>query len=189
MPGNVERLRHRCKDLSLSVDITQCCIGDSVGEVTIHYDRDVTALASVVVSRMQRQNQIIDNCHQLQVPQTTLDEVITSSVDIVKVDTEGYEWNVLLGAEKSFDQLDNLYFEFGAHQGHLGQSFRQFFEFFADRGYRLYQQTVSRNYFGLNEIRHYEPKLEDFSSMWMILASRLGPAETYRGPRVVGRLN
>jgi FkbM family methyltransferase len=189
MPANVERLRQRCVDLDISVDVTPSCIGDSVGEVTIHYDREVTTLASVVVSHMRVRNLTIDNENQMRVPQTTLDQLITGPVDLVKIDTEGYEWNVLQGADKSFDHLDNIYFEFGPHQGHLAQTFRQFFEFFVDRGYRLYRQTVGRNYFGLNEIRQYTPALEDVSSMWMILASRNGPAPTYRGPRVVGQLN
>ena len=107
----------------------------------------------------------------------------------MKVDTEGYEWDVIAGMTGAIDDglVDNVFFEFGGHQGHLGQSFRQFWDYFDSRSRRLFQQTVSRNYFGLNEITAYDERLEDFSSMWMILASRVGPSEGYRGPRVVGR--
>lgn len=62
-----------------------------------------------------------------------LDDEIKESVDVVKIDTEGYEWNVLEGATEVIDsgRVDNVYFEFGPYQGHLGQTFRQFLDFFA----------------------------------------------------------
>jgi FkbM family methyltransferase len=193
MPGNVARFRRRLQEHmgGARVNLVQKCVGSEKGEVTLHYDKEVTTLASVVVPYIEFRKLVIDNKYSRRVPQVRLDDEVTGHVDLVKVDTEGYEWDVLQGARGVIDSelVDNVYFEFGAHQGHLGQSFQQFFDFFAERGWKVFRQTVSRNYFGLNEVRRYEERLEDFSSMWMILASRLGIPDDYRGPRVFGRFN
>ena len=191
MPGNLAQFERRLAQHmpTADVELVAACAGASAGDVTIHYDKDVTTLASVVVSHMKWRNLTIDNSHEMVVPQVRLDDVLTEPVDLVKVDTEGYEWDVIAGMTGAIDdgRVDNVFFEFGGHQGHLGQSFRQFWDYFESRGWRLFRQTVSRNYFGLNEIAAYDERLEDFSSMWMILASRVGPSEGYHGPRVVGR--
>lgn len=203
MPGNTQQFRTRLKKYrtiharlkerltNSKTELIEACVGDNPGKVKIHYDEEVTPLASVAVPYMAWGNAVIDNKHQKLVPQVTLDGEITRPVDLVKIDTEGYEWNVLQGATGIIDSglVDNIYFEFGGHQGHLGQSFQQFFDFFTERGWQVFRQTVGRNYFGLNAIRKYSPQFEDFSSMWMVLASRRGASEEYDGPRVVGRIN
>lgn len=195
MPGNVDRFRARIRDYFPSrwpeVRIEEVCLGDAEGEVDIRYHTDVTPLASVVVEEMQFGNSIVRNDRLLCVPQRTLDRELARldlpHVDLVKIDVEGYEWNVLQGALAALasDRIANIYFEFGQHQKTVGQTFRQFHELLSGYGYRLFRQTVGRNYFGLNEIGAYDVSLEDFSSMWMILASRGEPSPRYRGPRVV----
>jgi FkbM family methyltransferase len=193
MPANLARFEERLRDHmpDAKVVLHPQCVGDTTGTVTIHYDNPVTTLASVPVEKMEFRGNVIDNRHSMAVPQVRLDDAADGHVDLVKIDTEGYEWNVLHGAEGLIRDglIDNIYFEFGAHQGHLGQSFRQFFDFLTGYGYRIFRQTVSRNYFGLNEIRRCGEQFEDFSSMWMILASRTGVPDDYQGPRVVGRIN
>lgn len=193
LPGNAQRFSRRALHHlpDSHIDLVQACVGDKAGEVVLNYNRAVTTLASVPVSYMKVGNAVIDNSQRLAVPQVTLDEEVTEPVDIVKIDTEGYEWQVLEGATEAIDsgRVDNVYFEFGVHQGYLGQTFRQFFDFFAERGFRLYRQAVARNYFGLKEILRYERSFEDYSSMWMVLASRHGVPAEYRGPRVVSRFD
>lgn len=194
MPGNATAFRRRLAEhmTGHTVELTQACVGDARSPATIHYSDPVTPLASVAVRSMQAASTTIDHDKSLTVSQVMLDDELGGRrVDLVKIDTEGYEWNVLQGARRCIDSgvIDNVFFEFGAHQGHLGQSFRQFFDFFHERGWRVFRQQVGRAYFGLNEIRRCGAQFEDFSSMWMILASRHGPSEEYRGPRVTGRIN
>lgn len=197
MPRNAEALRSRVTTYlaESNIEVIQACAGEFNGTVPIHFDRDLTTLASVVVSRLERNDGavVVDNKHTRIVRQQKLDEAIEEPVNLLKIDTEGYEWEVIHGAIQSIDEgmIDNVFFEFGMHQRYRRQHFKQFFDLFQGRGWHIYRQTVSRNYFGLNEIRHYPQHLEDefASTMSMILASRSGPNPRYRGPRVTGRIN
>jgi FkbM family methyltransferase len=186
MPANAQHFRRRCADYGFDVELFEMCVGDKPGEVEIHYDKDVTALASVVVPYMETAGMVIDNRNSLTVPQTTLDELVTSPVDLVKIDTEGYEWQVIEGGANAIDDglIDRVYFEFGQHQKHLGQSFQMFEDFFRSRGWSLYRQRIGRNFFGLTRIDGPDPQLAEAKSMWMILATKDGPSPDYRGPTV-----
>ena len=78
-------------------------------------------------------------------------------------------------------------FEFGQHQGALGQSFAQFWDLFSKYGYHIYRQAVGRNFFGLQFIESYDRSLEQFDSMWMVLASRTKHFDDLNKPFVIGR--
>lgn len=199
MPGNIDRFDARLQNhLAKARDrvvLNQNCVGATEGEVEINYDKDVTTLASVLVKEINVGGRLVKNSNVMKVEQVTIDGYLTESglekVDILKIDVEGYEWDVLQGAQRSMEagKIDNVYFEFGRHQEVLGQSFKQFFELFMDLGWKFYRQEVGRNYFGLNQISKYGRQFEDKSSMWMMLASKRGPSSAYRGPRVVGAIN
>lgn len=199
MPGNVARLRQRLTDHlpGNRVTVLEACAGDAAGEVELHFDREVTTLASVAVAHLDdaQGRRMFDLASSRVVPQVRLDDLIgpDEHVDMIKIDTEGYEWQVLEGLSGSIDagRVDNVFLEFGRHQGHLGQTFEQFFDFFHARGWRVYRQMVGRNYFGLNHISRYHPRFEEemTSSMCMVLGSRLGPDPDYRGPRLTGAIN
>ena len=204
MPGNVERLRKRLAEHlpTASVEVVEACAGDSTDDVTIHYDHEVTTLASVAVAQLDGPGggAMVDNTLTREVAQVRLSDEITEHVDLVKIDTEGYEWEVIRGLRGAIDAglVDNVYFEFGRHQAHLGQRLRRFHKFFDRRGWVLYRQMVGRNYFGLNRISTYHPGLEDdlADHMWMILATRQGPHPDYEAgvlaktqPRVTGVVN
>jgi FkbM family methyltransferase len=197
MPGNLELFKDRLARYmpDAKVDLVEACAGDAPGRVTIHYDTEVTTLASVPVTEVHRADGslLVNNTLSREVEQVRLDDRITSHVDLVKVDTEGYEWTVIAGMAGAIDAglVDNVYFEFGRHQAELGQSFQQFYEFFAERGWRIYRQSVGRNYFGLNEMSRYAPRFEEelLESMYMILATRTDQSSSYVGPRVTGKIN
>lgn len=125
------------------------------------------------------------------VPLVALDEVINSRVNLIKIDAEGREWDIIQGSKGVIEAgfADCIYYEFGPLQKRLNQPFLVFHDFFTSRGYRMYRQTISRKYFGLNEIRTYSPAFEDYSSQWMILASKHSPSPNYHGPRITGRIN
>jgi FkbM family methyltransferase len=197
MPGNIALFKDRLARYmpQAKVDIVEACAGDAQGRVTIHFDAEVTTLASVPVTEVHRADGslLVSNQLSREVDQIRLDDRITSHVDLIKIDTEGYEWNVIAGMSEAIDAglVDNIYFEIGRHQAELGQSFQQFYDFFHERGWQVYRQVVGRNYFGLNEIRRYAPRFEEelLGSMFMILATRTGESPSYVGPRVTGKAN
>jgi len=78
-------------------------------------------------------------------------------------------------------------FEFGQHQGTLGQSFAQFWDLFSKYGYHIYRQAVGRKFFGMQHISSYDESLEKFDSMWMVLASRHMHDEKMNSPFVIGK--
>lgn len=191
LPGNIKLFERRLSNWmpeASHVRIHQQCVGDSAGTVMLRFHKEISPLASVVVRQVD--DNVVNN-KSMEVPQVLLDDVIDQPIDLIKIDVEGYEWNVLQGAVKSIEagRIDCIYFEFGKHQKAVGQTFRQFYDFLTSRGFTVYRQEVERNYFGLEKIHYYSWKLEDKSSTWMILAARNEPSEAYGGPRVVRDFN
>lgn len=76
----------------------------------------------------------------------------------MKIDTEGYEFTILLSAKKLLKKKDFkiVQFEFGEYSLENRQSFKQYYVFFENLGFRLFR--ISK--FGLIEINKYEKKLE-----------------------------
>lgn len=90
-PLNLNFLRLNIKINGLNnVDVVPKAAGDKSGTVKLYYSVRETALTSVI--RMGKK--------MIKVESTTIDEAAEKldSVKIMKVDTEGYDWNVLKGA-------------------------------------------------------------------------------------------
>ena len=197
LPGNIgifeQRLQQGIVPDAIKVKVDQCCMGPSDGSVEINYQRDVSTLASVVLKEMQVGNSTVQNDKKMHVSQLKLDtyaiQKSLEKIDLVKIDVEGYEWDVLEGASSLFQQrnIDLVMFEFGQHQGVLNQSFKQFWDFFSDNGFHLYRQAMGRNFFGLQHIDRYHNSLETFDSMWMIVAAREKHDEERNSPFVIGK--
>ncbi|MEO1718883.1 MAG: FkbM family methyltransferase [Pseudomonadota bacterium] len=168
----------------------QMCVGDSTDPVSIHFNAQNTTLASVVVTETHVGAKTVANDKSVDVQQTTGDALIAQAggqtADIIKIDVEGYEWNVLQGLSASIasGKCPRIYFEFGQHQREVGQTFDQFYEFFSDHGYMLLKQQVGRNYFGFGHARRNDPELVERQSMHMLLATQVPPSTAYVGPRV-----
>lgn len=191
LPGNLARFRNRLERHIVhqgQVSLHQLCAGDSEGEVTLHYDAEVTALASIPLARIDLDGTIHENRNEMTVSQVRLDTRITEPVDLIKIDTEGYELQVLAGTEDSLrsGRIRNVIMEFGFHQNALGQSFRHFFELFSDLGLQVYRQEANGDFFGFHRIYKARWYDEVGGRQYMVLASRNGPHPDYHGPPVVG---
>jgi len=197
LSGNLDVFRHRMSDKQVrfadAVTLHHCCAGPENGTVDIHYPSEVSTLASVVLESVEVGGRVVENSKSMAVPQVALDSFAETqsldSIDLLKIDVEGYEWEVLQGARQLIAdaRIGMIYFEFGQHQGSLQQSFRQFWDHLRASGFEIYRQSVGRNFFGLQHIESYHPSLEDFSSMWMVLASRRPLLPGRNSPFVVGR--
>ncbi|MGD1865608.1 MAG: FkbM family methyltransferase [Phormidesmis sp.] len=171
----------------------QFCVGPHNGTVEIGFHNEVSTLASVVLDEVQVGNRLVRNEHKKKIRQVRLDSFCTSRnidyVDLVKVDVEGYEWDVFEGATTLLKSqtVELILFEFGQHQGNLQQSFKQFWDLLSGYGYHIYRQAVGRNFFGLQYIASYDESLEEFDSMWMILASKQKHTESLNNPFVIGK--
>ncbi len=90
------------------------------------------------------------------IPSIRLDDYCTNAqlerVDFVKIDTDGYEWDVLRGSKEMLKKYKpQVIFEIGIYvMQEKGISFSDYEDFFTDLGYRLYtvkNQSVSRTNF------------------------------------------
>ena len=197
LEGNLKVFKERISDdllpSSENIVLHHGCMGPSNGEVEIHYNNEVSTLASVVLDSMQVGSRTVRNDKKRVVKQSALTsfckEHDMSNVDLLKIDVEGYEWDVLMGAKELLNskRLDMVLFEFGQHQGALGQSFKQFWDLLSGHDFHIYRQAVGRNFFGMQHLERYDRSLEKFDSMWMILASRKKHDEKLNSPLVIGR--
>lgn len=200
MSGNQARFNARMPHLAAhsaaEITLVEACVGAAGGEVEINFDSETTTLASVSNAHSDIGHTKVALKHRKTVPQVSIDgycrEHGLNTVHLAKIDVEGYEFDVLKGAEALLcgGDLMNVYYEFGTHQMVQGQSFRQFFELLSDHGMQVYKSVRGKNYFGLNRINRYHRSLEPKeTTVDMFLGSRLGPSEAYNGPRVVGKIN
>jgi FkbM family methyltransferase len=198
MPANAERLRRRSdnvlKKLCAGVEIREAAMGDNAGDVVIHFDSDVTTLASVRSASSDLGHTVVNLSRSITVPQLRLDDEIArlgvEQVDFIKVDVEGYEQAVFDGSAAAIadGRIRNILFEFGVHQTVHGETLAGYFDFFRRHGYRMYRSHRARNFFGLTEIAPYTPAHEPTGSgVEMLLVTLDGPDPRYSGPRVVTR--
>lgn len=97
---------------------------------------------------------------EIQVQVTSLDASTRywshGGVDIIKIDVEGGEWGVLQGALQTLKATKVVQFEFGEHSLDRRVLFRDFWDFFTSRGFRLWIQTPR----GPSLMNHYSVRWE-----------------------------
>jgi FkbM family methyltransferase len=83
-------------------------VGQRNETMTIHYDPNATSLASLC--SQNKEISFINNMATAEIEVVTLDHYFSrispaSSLDFIKIDTEGYEYEVLIGAQETIDNL------------------------------------------------------------------------------------
>ncbi|MDX2189096.1 MAG: FkbM family methyltransferase [Bacteroidota bacterium] len=102
---------------------------------------------------------------------TTIDDFCTANniqkIDLLKIDTEGFEYNVLLGATEMLNQnkIKFIHFEFNAMNVYAGVFFKRFYDLLS-ANYLIYRLMPD----GLLPIIKYEPVLHEIFSFQNILA-------------------
>jgi Methyltransferase FkbM domain len=109
----------------------------------------------------------------ISVPMDTVDDFMLrqelSYIDVLKVDTEGYEFHVFSGGARAFENhsIGCAAFEFGMHQVESRHFFKDFFEFFESYGYEMFQFVDGTSM----PIPRYEYKYENFTGNFIFCAA------------------
>jgi FkbM family methyltransferase len=182
MPGNLEHIGRHIQDglyepFTPKLTVNPVAVSDEPGELTLRYASQTSAFASAATNAAQfRDRDPIFLEHSKVVPATSIDEYLKErnieSVNLMKVDVEGYELPVLTGGEGAFQKgrIRRVIFEFGIHQMARKEYFKDFWTFLHDYGYEFYHLlTLGRV---PQRIERYNVRFENFGQMTMFMAAK-----------------
>ena len=118
-------------------------ISDFIGESTFQkvnsYDESLVGCSSLYAEKVAKGSDFQGIVEEITVPVTTLDQFLDDQgfgekvIDVIKVDTEGYTWQVLQGAVKHLSRIKMLHLETEltpTHPNHKdNEAVRQFMEY------------------------------------------------------------
>jgi FkbM family methyltransferase len=121
------------------VVLNNVALGSEKGSRTLYFDAPGSVLASVYKRRLDFRNIAFDESETVDV--ATLDAYCEAMprVHLLKLDVEGHEMDVLLGATATLERCDMVSFEFGGTNIDSRTYLRDFFFFFRDRRFRLFR--------------------------------------------------
>jgi FkbM family methyltransferase len=148
------------------VELMRVAVGNAAGSADLFFGKEGETTASL--NSNSTQGQAFSEIVRL----TTIDEVCAARgiehIDLLKIDTEGYEMEVLLGGSVMIEtgRVSSIQFEFGDTFLHTPFHFVDFWDLLSSR-YRIYR--ILRH--GLWEVPFYSPDLEiykiaNFLCMW-----------------------
>jgi FkbM family methyltransferase len=137
-------------------------LGKVRGEATLYYDSPASGMASLTRRRMDHFGTAFDCSESIRVE--TIDGYCEDRgikhIDLLKMDVEGHEMDVLLGAERMLaSSVGMVTFEFGGCNIDTRTYFQDFFYFFQKYGMRIYRITPSGFFY---PIPKYLEQLEQF---------------------------
>ena len=178
-PENYRELTRREDNLVLTMDeqrfvsVYPYAMSDEPGAITLHTNDDGSPLASVYQNVLRGWGSDGPALSQkFVIPADTVDNFVERQrlehVHVLKVDTEGHELSVFKGAKRTLadKRVDVILFEFGVHQVQARNYFVDFFDFFAEHGYRMH--TAEHGV--LKAIPEYTWEFENLSRLHHMLA-------------------
>lgn len=149
------------------VSVEPFALGERDGEAVLYAPAPGTKIGSLTRRQLPRKSFSFEETISLR----TLDSWAGSSgienVDAIKLDVEGHELDVLRSGPNVLAKVRAVQFEFGGCNVDTRTFFRDFWNFFAERGFRLYRLAPR----GLQELERYSEHLEVFR-MTNLFASR-----------------
>ena len=121
-----------------TVEIRRKAVGDVAGTAAFFAEPAIGETSSLVATHSAPQRRQIDVCV------TTLDEEMVElgvqSIDMLKIDAEGYDFRVLLGARKllSTQSVGVIQFEYNAPWKAAGSTLTHAFQYLEDMGYAVF---------------------------------------------------
>ena len=141
------------------IKVVQMSLGKSVGKEKLYYDRPGSTIASHSESYINEFSSFVPKFQIVDV--TTLDNYCSDSKvwpDVIKIDVEGFEMNVLLGAQQALEHAKVVQFEFGFANVFSRTFFHDFYHFFANQSFSLHR--IAKN--GLRKVNKYSDMDECF---------------------------
>ena len=141
--------------------------GDKAGESTIFYDYDMQGSASIINDQ--------DFTHSEKITIDTVDSYCEKQkikrINFLKMDVQGYEYNVLVGAQKMIaeNNIDFIQFEFDSPNIENKVYFKDFYKLLSD-DYTIYKILLN----GFVEIKDYHYKLETFMCLNYLAVNKNG---------------
>jgi FkbM family methyltransferase len=138
-------------EVRFSNDKRVTCIKIALGKENttsfLYADKGGSGLGSLTKRRLHHFN--IDFSHQEPVAIKTLDTWVKENSDhnfpnILKMDVEGHEYDLLLGATDTLRNIQIIQFEFGGSNIDTRTFFQDFWYFFKDLGFEIYRIAPSK---------------------------------------------
>ena len=152
--ASFEKLRARFGNLS-GVELRKAAVGSEVGTADLFFNSEDETAASL------HRNSNLGQTHLEKVQLTTIDQICSDAgivrIDLLKIDTEGYEMEVLHGASSLIERggISAIQFEFGETFLQTPYHFLDLWNLLSAR-YRVYRILKH----GLIEVLRYSPDLE-----------------------------
>ncbi len=140
------------------------CVNTALGKVnedaTLFSDKGGSGLGSLTKRRVEHFN--IDFGYQEKIEVQTLDSWVNrnkvKAPNVLKMDIEGHEFDLLLGATETLRNIRVVQFEFGGSNIDTRTYFQDFWYFFEDLGFTIHRLTPRRPLL----IKHYSESDESF---------------------------
>jgi FkbM family methyltransferase len=153
-----ETYRLLCDQLPASVLVRHLAMSDQSGEITMH------VLANAGTNSLYETSMASSATHPEKAVATTVDDYRSAhdltSIDLLKIDTEGHDLAVLRGAEKSLRQqaITVVQFEYNHRWVPARYFLKDAFDLLLPLGYRLGKLTPR----GMESYPAWDPELETF---------------------------
>ena len=166
-PGaeTIKSLEAYVKTLKVSgkIFLNNVALGEERGESILYFDRAGSALASLTKRKLDHLGIDFEGFEKVKL-NTVDDYCIENSIgriDLLKIDVEGHELQVLLGAKKMFESrsIDMVTFEFGGTNIDTKSFFRDYWYFFEWAHMQIFRITPSGY---LSPINSYNVTEEQF---------------------------
>lgn len=129
------------------IKLNNFALGKEKGQLKLYYPFDGTGYASLTQRNMKHYGLNFEKSEEISIE--TMDSYCEKTgikhVNLLKIDVEGHELGVLLGAQGMFEsrRIDFCTFEFGGACIDTKSSFKDFYYFFTDNEMQIYRITPS----------------------------------------------
>ena len=167
---NIEKLRRRF-DADNSVRIVPFGVSDKTGLATLYSNESGSGLGSLSLRRLDHFGIFFNKSEQISTVRFEdywVESLQKKTIDIAKIDIEGFELSALMGFGKAVKATKVFQFEFGGCNIDTRTFFQDFWYFFSEHGFDLYRITP----FGAEKIDRYRESDEFFSTTNYIAVNR-----------------
>lgn len=160
-PSRLNTAILRSKFAHKNIVINGCGLSSKNETVTLYSDIEGSGLASLTKRNLQQFGVDFERVEEIDVIrfdsywQRKMQRV---EIDLMKIDVEGHEMDVLIGAGDAIEHTKLIQFEFGGCNIDTRTYMKDFWQFFSEKQFELMRMTP----FGLFKIEEYDERMEYF---------------------------